>query len=50
MNKQVSEQLSMFGLKPTANIRKQAPGQLAIEIQEITEPPKELLNYDKYRD
>lgn len=42
-NYNVSEQLSMFGLKPTARLRKQPVGQVMIDILEITEPPKSLL-------
>lgn len=48
MNRQDARQLSLFGLKPTARIRKQPPGQLSIEIAEIAEAPKEL-NHDQYR-
>ena len=47
MNKQVEEQLSMFGLKPTARMSAEPLGQLAIEILEITDPPKELIRYDR---
>lgn len=46
MNRQDAKQLSLFGLKPTARIRKQPPGQLSIEIAEIAEAPKELRRDD----
>lgn len=38
----------MFGLRPTARIRTQPPGQLALELAEIAEPVKDLMNYDRY--
>jgi hypothetical protein len=47
---EVSEQLSMFGLKATANIRNQSPGQVVLEVLEIAYPAKESIRYDKFRD
>lgn len=43
----VGEQLSMFGIKPTARMTQGNMGQLMIDILEITEPPKEFINYDR---
>lgn len=43
----VGEQLSMFGLRPTARMRQQPAGQMMIEMLEITEPPKYLVEYGK---
>lgn len=39
----VSQQLSMFAVKPTANFRKQDIGQLMIDVLELSCPPKELM-------
>lgn len=43
----VGEQLSLFGLKPTDRMRKESAGQVVIEMLEITEPPKYLVEYSK---
>lgn len=45
----VGEQLSLFGLKPTARMRDQPAGQIVIDMLEITEPPKYLVEYGKDR-
>jgi hypothetical protein len=42
-NYDVAEQLSMFGLKPTASLSRQPIGQVMIDIMELSEPPKSLL-------
>lgn len=43
----VGEQLSLFGLKPTDRMRNQSAGQVVIDMLEITEPPKYLIEYSK---
>ena len=43
----VGEQLSMFGLRATARMREQPAGQIVIDMLEITEPPKYLVEYGK---
>ncbi len=45
----VGEQLSLFGLKATARMRDQPAGQIVIDMLEITEPPKYLVEYGKDR-
>lgn len=44
----VAEQLSLFGLKPTATIRQQPAGQVMLDVLEISEPPKEFIQYGKH--
>ncbi|AVD99650.1 hypothetical protein HWB51_gp032 [Mycobacterium phage Cuke] len=44
---QLTEQLSLFGLKPTKSIAKQKPGGVVIELLEIAEPPKQFINYGR---
>lgn len=46
-NQVVAEQLSMFGLKPTATVRNSPAGQVMLDVLEITEPPKEFIQYGK---
>jgi hypothetical protein len=45
----VAEQLSLFGLKPTARMRTQPAGQVMLDVLEITEPPKEFIRHEKHR-
>lgn len=43
----VAEQLSLFGLKPTARMREQPAGQIVIDILEITESPKQFIREER---
>lgn len=43
MNNIGTEQLSLFAIKPTTHIRNQSPGQLMLDIMEISMPPKHLI-------
>jgi hypothetical protein len=43
----VGEQLSLFGLTATDRMREQPAGQIMIDMLEITEPPKYLVQYGK---
>ena len=45
--KALNEQLALFGLKPTAAISKHPFGQVAMELLELSEPPKDLMQYGK---
>lgn len=38
----VTEQLSLFGLKTTAHMRRKGVGQLSIDVFELSEPPKKI--------
>lgn len=41
----ISEQLSLFALKPTSEMSKQPAGQIMIDLLEMTYPPRELKRY-----
>lgn len=50
LNCQLSEQLSMYGLKPTARMSQSDHlGQLMIDVLELSENPKQLMteNYER---
>ncbi|QGJ90079.1 hypothetical protein HWC80_gp038 [Mycobacterium phage Indlulamithi] len=49
MNKQVEQQLSLFGLKPTAKMNREPVGQLSIEVLELSESPKQMMQ-ENHRD
>jgi hypothetical protein len=44
LKNQVAEQLSLFGLKETEHMRRQAR---VTDFHEIAEPPKEFIRYGK---
>lgn len=47
MNKQLSQQLSLFGLRPTQHMNQRPAGQLMIDVLELSECPKEdLMKHD----
>ncbi|QNJ59249.1 hypothetical protein SEA_MRMIYAGI_35 [Mycobacterium phage MrMiyagi] len=45
--RQLTEQLSMFGLKPTKAMKKQSPSGVVIDLLEISNPSKEFIEYGK---